>query len=435
MKRPRMAWFSLLSEEGNVSSSQSAYASAVLLPKLEEQFEIDLFHDSFVKKSSLPARHFLEAFERHREKPYDLFFYQIEDRIGCNFVRMALALEPGAVYFHDAFLSTHGPEPVLNSSWEETIKRFHNPKHPWPARGEEFEQEEYFAARELGLSVSAIFSSERDFREYTRRCEKRLLKDNMPGLGAHFLRAPADPERAFRPRDWENSDPSKFKIGLHLPVGTASRCHKLLQACQGRWEDIQILCLLDEGELASAQEYFAEVPESSLQFRVLRSPETWAATLEELDLCMHCWHSVFQHPGSYLSLSLLAGKPCLVSKFGTTSFLPESIAFQISPGQFEAAEMGAVIDGLITGSISREQDLVRDYAREHMHVDAVARDLALVLREDLLRQRAFRQRWEKFQADARASLFEEISQEAPGGEETEQFLAPVFEELGWGKGA
>ncbi len=111
--KKRIAWFCAYSAS-DFLKSQSVFSS--LYPKISAEYEIDLFLDNAdledLRKNKIhtvAARnyHYLQAMQKHREQNYSCFFYQIEDRKECNFMRIHLALKPGIVWFHDFFLSNH----------------------------------------------------------------------------------------------------------------------------------------------------------------------------------------------------------------------------------------------------------------------------------------------------------------------------------------
>src|SRR5262245_27559113 len=101
--KPRIAWLS-----APRAGSASAHTEAELIPFLRGSFEIEQF-------SPGGDRPLADAVRVHREKPFDLFFYQVEDDPECDPVRAHLLLVPGAVLYHDVWFVPREEKPVLAS--------------------------------------------------------------------------------------------------------------------------------------------------------------------------------------------------------------------------------------------------------------------------------------------------------------------------------
>ena len=86
MPRLRIAWVSPTAAASVESPSMGAYFSREILPRLAHRFDIHLFHNSFDSWDGIPARHYLRLIEMHQTRPFDLVFYQVENRAAANFV-------------------------------------------------------------------------------------------------------------------------------------------------------------------------------------------------------------------------------------------------------------------------------------------------------------------------------------------------------------
>ena len=67
--RLRLAWFSPWPDNDR---SIAAYCSRVLLPELEDHFEITVFCDRSGSYLKLPVEHYLNAYKLHRDNPFAL---------------------------------------------------------------------------------------------------------------------------------------------------------------------------------------------------------------------------------------------------------------------------------------------------------------------------------------------------------------------------
>ena len=456
----RVAWFSPLNIEGaklkiyeqqsdSIASSSSAYVSDILLPLLKNDFEIEVFHEGFESYQDFPTFHYLKAFERHAAKPFDLFFYQLEDRECCNFIRMHLGLMPGVVFFHDLLFTKDGPEPILNSPWTDVISCFKNhcsgSKVAWPDRTKKFERQGPIAYREAGLSLLSLFSSERDYGEYTRQIEHGLSKSLLEAgvkntVEASYVPFPVDPALALKPK----SDSSKLRIGFCGSTKIEHRSHKLLEALSKTEVDYKLIWMIDSDEENLALDLLGEFGIESYEFLVFRTPSAWQELVTSLDLAVHTQFSAFGQPGPYLAMSLMAGLPVAVTRFGTTDVLPASVVFHIEAGETESSQIIELLERLSDGSKTSSLQTTRDYAAEIFDCQAVASELSSMF----LKSRQYFQEslgaWDNFQFKARKSLLNEVSELYLRGsnldsrvlsEGSEHFaktvLKPIFRTLNW----
>src|SRR5690606_23982396 len=117
------------------AESPSAYFTSLVLPELENSFEIELFDSEEREVLGRRTKHFLKAAAIHAVSPFDLFFYQLENAKEAHFVRFHLGLQPGVVLFHDLFLSDEGPEPLLESHWRAVLAKYRGHTASWAERG------------------------------------------------------------------------------------------------------------------------------------------------------------------------------------------------------------------------------------------------------------------------------------------------------------
>ena len=424
-KKLRIAWFSVLNCGDEESSSISAYTSGCLLPRLRERFEIELYHDSFESYPGFETRHYLDAVMRHRTNPYDVFFYQMEDHRAASFARIHLGLMPGIVLFHDLMLSSHGPEPILNSPWRETLSKFRDPGHPWPARGSEFTQGGPLGYREAGYAAAALFSNPAAHADYRNNVEARLA---LPGEAprSFYLPLPVECQEntARGVRDGE-----VLRIAYCGSPRIEHRSHKLCAALARLSTPWQLHWLLDADELTHAQEIAGEFELNNVHFSCGRSPGRWSALVTQCDAAVHTLFSVFGQPGPYLQLSLMAGLPTVVTRFASCELLPDNCVYKIEPGETEAAELCEVLRHVAGGRNPAASARIRAYARENFDAASVALDLAAVFEEQAGYLARVLARWDDLGREAHRALHQEVRGFA--GENFDSMMRPVMQELGW----
>ena len=419
----RIAWFSPLNCGEIPSESVSAYFSDQVLPLLKDQFEIELYHDSFLNYPGFQTQHFLTAYRRHQEKPFDCFFYQLEDSRATAFVRAQLALLPGVVLFHDFILSDDGPEPILNSPWKEIVRRFHDSQYAWPVREAEHKAERPHALREAAFAILPLFSCVRWGSEYRANCKLRLVEP-IGSQRAGYIALPADSltRGAATPnlRIASSSSP-RIEGRMHLVFGALS---KLKSPWQLTW-------LVAPSERAAAERLVHEYELQSVKIVAERSPQRWREVLSDCDVAVHLHFSVYGQVGPYLELSLAAGAAVLVSQFGATESLSSEVAWKILPGVREQAEIAAVLDRLSSERSLCRNSIAASYAREFFSPTAVAADLAIALNSARSWLREFNLMWQAFEQQAKAALVSEVLDLGHQSEGLPDPFAASFSELGF----
>jgi hypothetical protein len=465
-KKLRVAWFSPLTTR---STSPAAYVSHVLLPLLKKRCEIELFHDSFDLHPDFPTFHYLTAWDRHRQNPYDIFFYHLEDHRRTAFARIHLALKPGLVWFHDLLLTDDGPEPILNSAWERVVEKFQVATTPWPERGEEFKRPRPHAVREVGVGGIPLFSSEKDLKEY-----HLLAARSGRGKGLAFTHpyseilqtSSAEPLGFFVPYpvatdSVEFSSPigtvtsRPFTLGLSAAPGIEARVPAILEGLkrlspQGR--PVQLVWLVEDAKEQALAEGMlkdfgveglcvwgdpraAKEPATRESAQFGRGPAEWSRVLPCLDAALHLHFSVFGQPGPALALSMMHGLPCLVSDFGGSDFLPEDAVIKIRAGAGEAQEIAGVVERLRSGAVLVDRARVSAVALERHAAEQIAEELFTAMQLSLPVVKQLQARWDRLEGEASRALLEEVAPRARSWFDNERdlVLKTPFSEFGWGK--
>ncbi len=436
VNRLRVAWFSPLNLGSEPTQSLSAYVSDALLPFIGKRCEVELFHNGFISHPDFPTYHYLRAFERHREKPYDIFFYQVEDGQVSHFTRFHLGLVPGIVLFHDLFVTDSGAVPLYVSPWEETVKKFHDPLRSWPTRDQKFEHRAPILYRECGLSGIPIFSNERAHSEYKRNITEKLGDASQ---ASYYLPYPACRGESLSQRSSE-----VFTLALCGSPRIEHRAHKVLNALSKLSAPFTLLWLIGNDEASQAEALLKEFCITSCELITGRSPEKWSSVVARADCALHPLFSAFGQPGPYLATSLTAGVPSLVTNFGAAEYLPDSVVFKIQPGENESFEILSVIEKL---SKSRPRlKLAAEFAQEHFNPTIVAHELSLIFERSVQPLREMHTRWDALLGEAREDLLREARVFIEGtascpnrGEELfgesgyqwNTLVEPSLKELGW----
>lgn len=425
-RKLRVAWFSPLAP----ASSKGAYASRVLIPLLEQWCTIDLYHDSLTEFEGRAVAPFLSAFDRHTRSPYDIFFYQLEDGRHSYFSRVHLGLMPGVVWMHDFFLSDYGPEPILNSAWQETVKKFRERNHPWCAHDMKHTPKGPHAHREAALAGIKIFSSERDHSEYRRCSEVSLLPTTAR---SYYIPLPGTfPKLKSGTSVHENSG---VKIAFCGAPRIEDRAESLLQALEGGGERVHLTWLLDPSERGEAQALLNDAGLSDAGNKRIsivegRTPERWHEIVSQCTLAVHTRFSVFGQLGPYLNISLAAGVPSVVCNFGHGELLPSSLLCKISCGSSATKELAEIIAAADEIKASRGASIAT-FGVEMFQREVIASELMSVFEASRPALVSLTGRWKAFEREAKLALSAEAKNLFASDLFGSTAIDGAYRELGW----
>ncbi len=440
MKKLRIAWFSALNVQGD-SASVSAYASEQLLPILSERFEFELFTSSFDRFQQYPTFHYLRAFERHRQNPFDLFFYQIEEGTSSHFTRFHSALQPGAVWFHDLIVSDAGPVPLYVSPWEKVVQKFKDPQTLWSERAEKSTHKGPLLYRESAFSGVSLFSTEHAHHEY-----RRLVKTRLVDAPSYFLAHPVDPGLTRIPHG------ALLQVAYCGSPRIEHRAQKVLPALAQIKTPYRLCWMVAADEEAQARALLAEFPPAEVELIIGRTPRRWSDIAKKSDVALHPLFSAYGQPGAYLAISLMCGVPSVVSSFGATEYLPESVVCKVRPGESESFETAEFLRRLLAPSAEGTalrgamSERSRRFALEFYDRRHIAAELALVFESQAPFLKQYLERWEEFESQAKRAALQEakdvlrrghgaaVSSKELFGEDDfswKQLVEPALKELGW----
>lgn len=410
MRPVRIAWFSTLPGDSD-RSSVCADLTAQILPLLSNEFEIELFHDSFESYSAFKTSHYLNAYQRHQSQPFDLCFYQLEDSKDSAFVRSHLGLMPGVVWFHDFLFKNNTPEPIHNSPWRAILSKIRSNHPEWPARKGDFWEPGPYALREGALATLALFSSRRNLYEYQQRVSGKLSK--LAPIFLPYATYLADPKKS---RSTSSIDQDQLKLGFLGGPDLEYRAYVLLSAISAAQSitqtKIELTWLLERDELSRAEALVGEFNLKNVRFEIGRSLKRWNELLTEMDLAFHLLFSAYGDPKHYLAQSLNAGVPSVVTDFSEAEYLSADIVLKVSAGLNESAELQAIINRAATLKGRKEllelSERSKQYACELYDPNLVAKELSWVLKSNLSKLKQSAQSWTALLPSAKQALLEEV---------------------------
>jgi glycosyltransferase involved in cell wall biosynthesis len=380
-KKLRVAWFSPLSDCN--TESIALYFTQQLLPIIKDEIEVEIFHphvsnvqtcDSI--SDSTKCHHFVRAVSEHSKRPFDLFFYQVEDHPSAFFSRYHLGVMPGLVLFHNYRLRTPTPPALRHSPFKEVIEMFRGKVERLPEERVWPENNCPIATRELSLAVGALFSQVRAVEEYQHFSHPRLIDSPFSAFLPTPVTTSASASRIKSPE-------APLLVGLCSDVGREGRAYKVLSALKSV-TDIRLIWLLDSKEIGAAQDLIADYGVANrVELRGGRSPISWQQLILEIDLAIHLHFGWYSTATPYLGISLAHGVPVVASDLGEGPYLSEDAAFSIRPGDREAQELAEVFRGFKGGFGTMHGDSAyqkRGVAEELLLAfEIVARDVASVM--------------------------------------------------------
>ena len=430
MRKLRVAWFSPLNIDKRNVASLSAYLSDELLPEISKECQVEVFYDGFKQYGTLPTYHYLKAFAQHKKNPFDVFFYQFEDKPFCNFIRSHVGIVPGITYFHDFIINSYGPEPLLNSPFEEVVKKFNQSGRPWPDRSNEYQRSGPYAVREARLSPVAIFATQHALNEYRRVINSGFDHCEFQSQRSFFLPYAVQSEKIKFHTD------NKFKkVSFCGSPRIENRAHKVFEALSQVGSAFEVNWLIDKSEKKASEELLSQFPELQVNLYFDRQPQNWIRLLENTDIAIHTMFSVFGHVEPYLSMSLMAGVPCISSNFASLEYLPENLVVKVQSGETESFEIAQALDAFARGDILDTKDASRSYAIEMFETRKIAQELISIFNNTQDYFKTFYRRWEALEHEATSELIRESKSFLKIADDTSAMpsldLKPIFDELGW----
>ncbi|MEY4669824.1 MAG: hypothetical protein RL518_2523 [Pseudomonadota bacterium] len=349
-RKLRIAWFTYLARPSEVAATVSQYCTDILVPLMKDEFEIEVF--SGLPPGShlgVPRYNTLNAYQRHRANPFDIFFYQVEDGPLGRVVRTQVGMMPGISWMHDTFLSDPGAEGIHTSPWERSVQQMLDLSLPFLERDDLPLQPQPQGYRETSVSPIVLYNS-----EWAEGTLHRFLSGRYEyascGHRSESLPVPVTPVE-----DSRSTDPHRpFEI---VALGSArldGRAHKFLPAVADCARPSRLTWVIESSERADAERM---VNEFGIGDRVTlvegNSPEKWRLLVAKSDIALHVTSHPHTRLSPYLELSMAAGVPTVVMRIGRGEAISEDIAFTVVPGLHETAQLTAIFEGIAVDDARR----------------------------------------------------------------------------------
>lgn len=404
----RIAWIS-----STHIGSRSLFFTEQIAPLLSQKgYEIEFFNPS--KNDPLTM------FQHHKQRSFDLHFYQVEEGTHCHWIRTLLGTQPGVVLFHDALLTDYGSDPISNSSWTDTVRKYKDSERPWPSKDAEYKRSGYLATREMALSILPLFSTPRgchDFKSANVTC--------IGGERSYYLPEPVTTnESILLPKPL-----SPLVIGLCGRPRIEDRIHKIVQGIYESGIPFKLLWLLKEKEKKEAEEYLKHFAPESYEIIVGKTPYSWLSLLPSIHIPIHMRFSVFESTAPYLQMSMAAGRTPMVSNFGDEQALPDQAVVKIDPGACEATAIKEYIRAVYKNPELLSNSVAQQYAMEVHNPQVIAQDLHTVFHREKEYIQHHMIRWDAFLRDAKKNVLDEcMSYEVQWGQDR---WKNISKSLGW----
>ena len=430
-RKLRIAWFSPLARPEEQVVTISQYCTDILLPLMRDEFAIEVFSGlppGF--HLGLPQYNTLNAYQRHRAEPFDLFFYQVEDGPLGRVVRTQVGVMPGVSWIHDTFLSDPGAEGIHTSPWERSLQQMLDLSLPFLERDDLPLQPQPSGDRETSVSPVVLYNSEWGEGTLHRFISGRF-EYAQGGHRSDYLPVPVSMIADERPTDKGRP----LRIVAAGSTRLEGRAHKLLPAVA----DIRTPCMLtwviDPCELVDARRM---VNEFGVGERVTlvegNSPDRWRSLVAQSDIAFLLNSNPHGRLSPYLELSMAAAVPTVVMRSGRGELLSTDRVFVVEPGLHETAQLVGILEGVAPENSRRLGNAGQVFAREQNDPAQVATKLGEIFRASAPVLAGVMKAWDGLYQRGEAALLDEIRTlvDAPVGGmpgASELIIAPFVKEL------
>ena len=404
-RKLRIAWFTHLARPNEPVASVSQYCTDILLPLMRDSFEIEVF--SGLPRGThqgVPRHNTLNAYQRHRTCPFDIFFYQIENGPLGRAVRTQAGMMPGVAWMHDTRLTDPGAEALHTSPWQRSVRQMLDRALPFMQGNEYRLPPPREASRETSVSPLVLYTSPWAERTFSRYKSGRYEYASC-GHWTDWLPPPVELVEDGRSRD--KSRPFEIvAIGTTLLEG---RAHKFLPALADFSGPAHLTWVIDPAKRAQALLLIEEFGVSDWVTLIDQiSPDGWRTLVAKSDLALHLSTNSHYRLSPYLEISRAACVPTVVMRVGREEITSEDVAFVIVPGLHETAQLVGIFEAVsrtdsrslgIAGQalVKRENDPVR-----------VAERLGDIFRESAPLLGDVMQAWDGLYQRAEEALLEDI---------------------------
>ena len=423
----KLAWFTPCSSSIFL---RSIYFSKMVVTKLSKIFDIDIYsteynkNDEFVldfSDKSVQIKNYLTAFIEDKQKSYDLYIYNLEDSKECEFIRLALGLRPGITIFHDIIFETNPPESLIRSPWKKVIEKYFNANVELPEADFTADFDRPFALREASLVYTPIFTNPWARLEFQKvMANKSCLYQGRD----YFIPIPLNLQEEVANKELvaEFVKEDSFTIAISEGSRIESRAHKILEAISslgtnlnGEKNSVKICWMVDSFDLSRCKALCNEFNISNIEFIIGKSPDKWRKILKISDVAVHTRNSIYLTASPYLEQSLLNGLHVIVSKFGVTEYVNDSLVFKIEPSINEVSQFRQIFKELInlksdntsklSMSLINQKNGQKEYISQNFDIEIIIQELIQIFKIESALLKTPSDKWNETQNFTRRELF------------------------------
>lgn len=430
-RKLRVAWFSHIARSQEPVATVSQHCTDLLVPLLRDVFDIEIFCDLHPgEHCGVPRYHSLSVYQRHREQPFDIYFYQLEDGPLGRGTRTQIGLMPGITWAHDIVLTDPGAEGIHESPWEYTIESFLDPLRRFVRRKKWIGLFQPEAYREVSISPVVLFSTPWALQQFERLVTRRV--EYVPG--GHRAQCLALPiPRVNRARCY--SQDRTLRVVAAGVAALQGRAHKFLPALADLRSEWSLTWVIAPGERAEAERLTDEFGVSErVELIEGNTPELWRTLVGRSDVALHLLASRPGKLGPYVELSMAAGIPVLALKCGSGESLPEEAAFVVTPGTHETTQIREILSTLAKEGPERFGMHGKDLVQRDNDPGHIAGRLEEIFRRAAPIMRDVMSKWSDLYTQAGDALTDEVKDviDAPVGGmpgSYDSLVAPLLREM------
>lgn len=380
----RIAWFSPLIQDAPLKTASTTWS---LLPHLREKADVELFLDEPDLRAILAdgdgdgeisdhlgdvkTFHYLRAYQRHQEQPFDAFVYLLEDHPRANFVELTYRMFPGAVIFFDqnfnrlemSRLSHATTGAQLNAEMDQLFGADSARLGEYQARGWSLDvfDKIYPRGQERFSNAALAFCPYAQGREELKRTVPQITVEN-------FREAVLVPQM-------DNAEQYRRELRARLgysdeQVVIAATANSFLydrlpQICEaaadllGRHSKLRLLCVAKDRAAEDLAGYWLEKYDlnhhPAVEVLGADSAESLFSLLSACDIFLRPRFDLLRSVPISVHAAMARGRACVVSDLGATGELPNDTVLKIPVGGNEALAISEAIKGLLENPTLRKQ--------------------------------------------------------------------------------
>ena len=400
-----------------------------MVPRLRQHgFDIEVFSDQQCEG----VQHYLTAGYEHSRKPFDLFFHQVESGVAAHFLRTAVGLFPGIVFFHDLYLPDLGPDPLTNSPWSfvaDLLKTNPEGSIDWPSRTQEFPRVGPFPEREFALAWGSIFSNPRFHQDAINHRLSAAMKKSF------FIPMPI--QVPTLESTGSNTDTSEHaNIVIFGNPFAEDRVQKSLLAIKkiSNTRPISTTWAVHPTHVSIAKAQVALLGVPSVQVIPVQSLADWTAVASTATVCMHLHYSVFGSLSPFIETSLALEKPVLISDLIDNRYYPEGAVWTIPPGGNETQYIEHTLASILETPALQQNQIGKNFVTANNDPTLIVHEFVSMFTACVSSTlfTSLSTRWSSVRHAAHQDLLKDQATHGVGSNVDSNFtLQAVYDELDW----